>query len=241
MNSCFTELVEQKLVLAQKIYSGEIPESQSDAGAILWHTLFSMASRIWPPPTRSGKRFPEMLVKYAENSLGLKRICYPLLMHFFLHKNELNNAMVLESILPESYRRFNNKDNQFIIRSEDVDPFENELNFNFKFDSYINLRTFSIANYFFIFLRSDALYGYLSNSCSIQFQDEKNLGIYYQRKTINEKPDFREGDISNYNRGINFSYFWLVNVIRSILKTIEIEKIEIPQNVPKRWWVDKNE
>jgi len=215
------EWSEQKILLAEKLNSGECGGTYAEAVIILCSVLSGIAADTWPGKHKDRKRFVELLTRYSDESLEADKVSIPLLIGALREQELMSEADAL-------FREFMPNGKCKIITGGDVDKKESDVvsvcpNLPKKL-----IRENSYAHILYKEIRSGYTHEYMPGSRSDSWamgSERKNSFISYVNRA--DKP----------NRLIYFNVSWLVELVRSIVRSAPVITDISEAKKFKNWWL----
>ncbi len=219
MNELFSKFIYKKISLAEKIYNGENDGGYNEIVLIFSAVLSSIASEMWPGKNIDRKRFVELLVKYTPFSLKAKYISIPVLWQKFIQINDFDSQIILE-------KKYNLKGYQ-LLTDEEIDSTEDYIFEILPKLTEKEIRKYSYAQIFYEYVRSPIIHEY-------QISDSADQIMVTQRDVL---VSYNNTLIFPYKR-IYFHFRWMKEITTSLIERLNSFDIELPSELPIKWWID---
>jgi len=222
----FTDWIEQRIRIAERLAEGECGGSAAEAFLILSSVLSGIAADLWPGGRIDRQRFVELWARYTAPALLADLISVPVLIHQLEQQERYAISDRLRANNGECFSPRGLPDT-LVVTGEDVDILDSEVRAAAPELTLSEIRSSSYPNLFYVHFRSGYVHEYQVGPLA------DSIVMSHTRSFITYG-NFLEAP----HRRINFEVSWVASVARSIVSRAEVDWNRRPIDRPMNWWLD---
>lgn len=223
------DVIERKVQVAQALAQGDCGGSYSDACLLLSGMISGIAADLWPGEGIDKKRFVEVWVQYADQSLSPLLVSTPLLVGRLRQDGRTREAQSIEALRPHT---FGPGYQTRVVTSVEVDLPEGGILAACPQLTLKEVRAYAYPTVFYQHVRSTLVHEYhLGDAATTWPMTGREATVSYANVM-----DWKHS--SKQYRQIHYHISWLIEVVRSVAAGSDPPLKSAPLAHPNRWWLE---